>query len=199
MKEERDLLPVLEKRFEQMESVRQDLLNRLGGFSEAQLNFKPGPKQWSMLEVVEHLVAAEEMTAESLLGTLPELFQAGKPTLASRLKFGLLILIMRSPLRVPAPTRVVIPDPERTRTLSELTQRWEAARNQFRILLDEFTEEKLPYGVFRHPVSGPLNIVQTLGFLHEHLKHHLRQFRRIEQAEGFPQGNPKEPNPKFQE
>ena len=49
-----------ERGMQYLESTRQAVLDATAGLSEAQWNFKPGPDQWSVAEVVEHIAAAED-------------------------------------------------------------------------------------------------------------------------------------------
>jgi len=44
-----------------LEETRAKVLEATKGLSEAQLNFKPAPDQWSVAEVAEHIAATEDM------------------------------------------------------------------------------------------------------------------------------------------
>ncbi len=39
-----------------LNQTRTDLINSVKGLSEAQLNFKPAPDRWSVLECVQHII-----------------------------------------------------------------------------------------------------------------------------------------------
>ncbi len=43
-----------------LNQTRTDLLNAVKGLSEAQLNFKPAPDRWSVLECVQHITLASQ-------------------------------------------------------------------------------------------------------------------------------------------
>src|SRR5215471_6891535 len=43
-----------------LNQTRTDLINAVQGLSEAQLNFKPAPDRWSVLECVQHIVLASQ-------------------------------------------------------------------------------------------------------------------------------------------
>jgi hypothetical protein len=49
-----------------LNQTRTDLINAVQGLSEAQLNFKPAPDRWSVLECVQHITLA----SQSLVGYL---------------------------------------------------------------------------------------------------------------------------------
>ena len=55
-----------------MERAAEEVRRDFGGLSASQLNWKPGPKQWSVGECLEHL-----MTGNSLYGQLAESSLAG--------------------------------------------------------------------------------------------------------------------------
>lgn len=61
--------------------TRDDLINAVKGLSDAQLNFKPAPDRWSVLECVQHIA----LTSQGLLGFEQQTLQvpndsAFKPT-----------------------------------------------------------------------------------------------------------------------
>jgi hypothetical protein len=45
------------------------------------------------------------------------------------------------------------------------------------------TPELAKKNIFRHPLAGDMSISHTLGFMNEHIRHHMAQIRRIKQSE----------------
>src|SRR5712692_8192447 len=59
------MLPApVEKLWRDLETVRADVLQEVGGLSQAQADWKPGEKDWSVGEIVHHLVMAEIATGK---------------------------------------------------------------------------------------------------------------------------------------
>ncbi len=64
---------------------------------------------------------------------------------------------------------------------------WEQVRQGLEAYLIAFKPEQLNYIVFKHPVGGKFNLLQTLdNFLLMHLQHHKQQLKRIAETDGFP-------------
>lgn len=76
-------LSVAERKFavDNLNQTRTDLINAVQGLSEAQLNFKPAPDRWSVLECVQHIA----LTSQGLFGFVQQTLKtpndsAFKPT-----------------------------------------------------------------------------------------------------------------------
>src|SRR4030095_16870870 len=54
----------------QLERTRTGVVEATKGLSEAQWKFKPGPDRWSVAEVVEHIVLAEDFLLENTSGKM---------------------------------------------------------------------------------------------------------------------------------
>jgi len=91
-------------------------------------------------------------------------------------------VIFRLGLRVRMPTQRVAPDP--SPLLEDVATRWEQAGEKVRKAI--LQREGSPAPMMRHPVAGPLDPLQTAGFLLDHLRHHQRQLQRIRNSPGFP-------------
>jgi hypothetical protein len=167
----------LARRFEHLEYRRQDLLARLGEHDRTRLNRPRDDGGWSALQVLHHVITAEEGTRryiskKMLAGT--SLPSAG---VVSRLRRLVLQLANGSPFRFKAPavTAAVPPDVDPW----ELRARWEDVRGDWRELLEDFPEELLDRMVFRHALVGLMGLPDTLAFLQSHLDHHARQVERL--------------------
>jgi hypothetical protein len=167
----------LARRFERLEDRRQDLLVRLEEHDRVRLNRPRADGGWSALQVLHHVITAEEGTrryiSKKMLGgtTLPP---AG---LVSRLRRLTLQAANGSPFRFKAPavTAAVPPDIDP----KELRARWQEVRTDWRTLLESFPEELLDRMVFRHAMVGLMGLPDTLAFLQSHLAHHGRQVERL--------------------
>jgi hypothetical protein len=167
----------LRRRFERLEDTRRDVLVRLEGHDRARLNRPRADGGWSALQVLQHVITAEEGTlryiSKKMLGgrSLP---RAG---LKSRLRLLALQATLASPLRFRAPGATGdVPDETDP---AELGTRWEAVRVSWTELLDGFPGELLDRMVFRHGLVGLMGLYDTLDFLQAHLDRHARQVERV--------------------
>lgn len=144
---------------------------------EKTLKAKPFPGKWSILEVIEHLIGAEELGLEYMLRKKYTPLQT-KSFLPAGIRSILLKLALRSPLKFKAPKQI-----ENIQTNSSkpeaLLQHWKTIREQFKDYLEKVPPIAENKPLFRHPTAGPLTLSQTIGFMAEHLHHHQRQVNQI--------------------
>ncbi len=173
--------PSLTPAFQRLEKQREELLAPLRALPAGKLEARPGPGQWCLLDVVQHLVLVDEgMTAYGE----KKVNAPGRPmTLAERLRLGLLSAAFRMPVRVKAPTPVVIP--KEIVPLADLETRWAAARARMAALFDSLPEEKVRAAFFRHAIVGMLDPAALVAFLECHVAHHLQQVGRIRGSDAF--------------
>ena len=141
----------------------------------AQLAFHPAPASWSALDLVEHLVLAEEAVLRGIPDRPPTRSLADSARAAMVLP--VLYLTFARGVRLRAPTRDVLP--VGGSSLAQLESRWTRARANLRAVLELMGPEDLPRPFFRHPVIGWLTTLEGLGFLERHVAHHLQQVKRI--------------------
>jgi hypothetical protein len=165
-----------------IESRRQAFLADLGSTSPGALAFRPGPGAWSLEDVAQHLWLVERGTVHVLRS------RAEKPSLPrdpfSPLKLAAMRAIVPRGIRIKAPVPEIIP--QRRMPVDEVAPAWEATRAELRDVLTRLAPERLETRIFRHPLFGPLSVVQTVEFLGLHHDHHGHQVRRIRAAAGYP-------------
>ena len=170
----------LQQRFERLESTRRDVLARLEGHDQTRLNRPRDDGGWSALQVLHHVITAEEGTLRYISKKM--LAGAGLPRsgLVSRLRLLALQVGNASPFkfRAPAGTGDVPADIDP----AELVSHWGEVRSGWRRLLEDFPEELTGRVVFRHAFVGLMGLPDTLGFLQSHLDHHARQVERLLEA-----------------
>lgn len=159
-----------------LDTLRQrhvDLFQFLDTVDPAILNRQQRPGEWSVLQVAAHLAEAEE---KSLL-YLKKKTSSGEDFPAAgwmgRLKCTLLRLAMASPLRFKAPPSVS--QPEEEYQLDDLRDRFQKSIQAFDEFLNQLPARYVGQAIYRHPVLGRINLLQTFGFLTQHFDHHLRQ------------------------
>jgi hypothetical protein len=167
----------LQERFGRLEEMRREVLARLEGQDAARLNRPRDDGGWSVLQVLHHVITAEEGTRRYVSKKMLAGASLPRSGLASRLRLMALQAANASPLRFRAPAGTgdvpteVQPD--------ELVSRWAETRAEWRELLDGFPEELLDRVVFRHALVGLMGLPDTLSFLQSHLAHHARQVEQL--------------------
>lgn len=174
------MLPRLRTRFDRLERQRVALLAGLARQNPATLAYQPAPGAWSILQVVEHLVIAEEEVM-SLVEKRPP-----KPVaLGERIRSAIVLRIVyrvlssRRRLKVPLPT--LNPSGEHI-DLQELARRWVEVRGRMERALEPVTRATRKDRPIGHPIAKWLTWDQGLEFLFRHVRHHEKQIGRIEVA-----------------
>lgn len=176
------MVPRLQELCDDLDRRLTELLGTLREMDEAQRSYSPRPGAWSPLQVAQHLLIAERGTGGTMAKNL------GRPSarrgLGARLGYLAVWIVMRFDLRVRNPARSTEPGAERP--LDEIERDWSEVRSELREALEAAPESALRQAGFKHPVSGPLTLEESLVFLVRHLDHHLVQVERIRRAPGYP-------------
>lgn len=163
--------------FDRLAQSRDRVLALVEATEEPHRATQPGEGQWSMLQVIEHLVLAEE-------GTLRVFGQGPAPqprvTFRSRLTVRAIELLFGLGARVRVPSKSLAP--AGADSLERLRSRWREAREGIVAVVDGLDAEALRQPRFRHPVAGWLTVGQGLDFLERHIRHHERQLHRIRRS-----------------
>jgi hypothetical protein len=166
----------LRRDFARLEAARADFVHRLAAHDAQALNRSPSPGRWSPVQVAHHVIASEEATLRYVRRKMQGGDALPRAGLAGPLKIVGLRAVLASPLRLRAPAvTAAVPV---TSTVEEVAGRWDAARGEWRALIDGFPPALADRLVFRHPFVGLLSLRDTLGFLDAHLRHHARQAAR---------------------
>jgi len=177
------VLPRLERLSDALEERRHQFLTRLRSLNPEQLQFRPRPGAWSLLQVARHLAIAEEAGA----AYRPREAAAGGPLRRNwRHRFGYAAVwfVVTTGVRVRVPAEGL--SPESDAPLDETEERWERAGAALRDRLAPLDEEGARGEFLRHPIGGPMDAEQSLRFYIRHFDHHMRQVRRIMAAPGYP-------------
>lgn len=158
-------------------SNRQAMISELEQWDEQDLRFKPNGT-WNALQVVDHIINSEKGTLgymmKKTLAKADELPERGE---AEQSAGNQLNAALKSDRKWKAPA--VLPDPADNRSLQEMAAYWEGLQlkiREFTSNLDAAYNNKL---IFRHPLSGTLDMEQTVAFLANHIEHHMYQIKRI--------------------
>lgn len=169
------MLSNIQEKFDSLTSKREALFQHLDSLSSEVLCFKAGPDKWSIVEVVEHLVIAED----DLLTQLTTEEPSPPLDINSRTpkKYQTVIKVMERDIEVDVPHESM--EPHGRLTLDELLKQWNGIREKLQGLLAEIPAGNLDDLVYRHPYGGPLDISETLHFIEVHFDNHIRHIDRI--------------------
>lgn len=162
-------------RFSKLEAQRSDLLRMLEKEAPLRLEQAPRPGAWSAAQVVLHLAMADE----TLMAYLEKKLSLGGHTVpgaSAPFRLAFLNLALALPIRFKAP-KVVATIPEVS--FAEARSRWQNVRQRMQNTFTTIPEPFIGHGLIKHPSAGKFDLVQGLGFVHWHVKHHQPQFRRI--------------------
>ena len=171
------MLPRLHQRFERLEIMRQKIFIAVRESPPEYLNYNP-PGKWNMLEILTHLLTAEHLSMNYIKKKSLGINEAGDSGVFESVKFLLLRISQRLPLKYKAPTYVIENTPNAL-SLDEIERQWDTLRNELRNFLESFDERNLQKKIYRHPVAGRLNIIQALKFFYEHIHHHKPQIEQL--------------------
>ena len=161
-------------RLQALDDRRRALLASLEPLSPEALQASPSPGTWSILEIVEHLVVAEQVILQGL--PAPSDLVARPRSLRQRCTYPLVWLVLRLRIPVKAPSRRMLPTGGST--LAQLRTRWDATYAWLRAYAEGLPPGGASWAVFTHPVAGPLSLTQALRLDRLHLEVHERQIQK---------------------
>jgi hypothetical protein len=170
----------LQARLDELDALRSAVLAEVRGLPPQAVVFRTRPEAWSPVQVLHHLCVVEEYALLVFSRPIPDGLR--RRSLKEWVGAATVRIIFGLGLRVRMPTQRVAPDA--APVLDQVVGRWEQAGREVRKAI--LQREGSPGPMMRHPVAGPLDPLQTAGFLLDHLRHHRRQLQRIRNSPGFP-------------
>ena len=155
-----------------------ELLESLAVYDPEILQKKPNADQWSVIQVLDHLI----LTEDSCLQYLHKKILGAESVRDVGLKQSFLMLVSKAAYggtfkfkaRVDA-----INHPNNDLTLEEIRTKWSGSRSKMGAFLEDFPDAYLKKALFRHPFLGRISVPQMLTFLGDHVIHHKGQIRRV--------------------
>jgi uncharacterized damage-inducible protein DinB len=166
--------------FNQLETNRQQLFEKLDTIDADLFNFTPDTQSWSILQVCHHLIVSEELSLLYLHKKLKYKSTIPPAGISSSMRSFSLNLAIRFPFSLSAPQRVS-EFPENLEW-NDLKDRWEKVRDGIKTMLTTFPEELKDTLVYKHPAAGRLTIYQMLSFFKTHINRHEGQIMKLLQA-----------------
>jgi hypothetical protein len=164
-----------------LQSVRAELLKEAEGLSQFQTDWRPAEQEWSVGEILHHLTLAEVGTGKLTSKLLKEAPQP-LPAFPADLKSF-------APVPPPPPGLAKAPEvvyPERGHALERLIADLKAIRERSRQSIDRLAVVD-PRGLkWRHFTLGEMDLAQWWLLHVRHETDHLEQLRGVKAATGFP-------------
>ena len=177
------MLEEIKYKYLQLKAKDEALEQELVAIGAATTAKKPTEDAWSLNEIAHHLVLVEQGVKDTLREKLLTKADAWRSSFKSAVKFFLLQLVLKSPLRVKVPSKRVLPSSDVD--LAQLQDSWQEIHKTWPDVLGQFKKNDLDKQLFKHPIAGWLNIIQTLDFLLAHTDHHLAQVDRTKTKLGI--------------
>lgn len=167
----------LSNALEALYQARIDFLKQLEQVPR-ELRSKHPAQGWNMLQVMEHIISSEVGTLEYMKkktqAPANDIPVAGEESAAGseQLKRAL-----RSERKWKMPG--VLPDPTGAQSFENMQAYWDGLFEKYRSFLEDLDPDYYNRAIFKHPISGRLNLYQTIEFLIDHIVHHGYQVERI--------------------
>jgi hypothetical protein len=169
----------LKYRFDKLENEKARLMKSLAALPDEVLSRDPTVGQWSINQILMHLLTSEQLTLAYLKKKSQGLDLLADSGAFESLKMSILRISQRFTfLKYKAPEVLVANTPEAV-GLPDLKSLWDKSRIDLRDFLENIQDKDLHKLVYKHPVAGLFNIIQCLIFLNEHFLHHLPQIKRL--------------------
>jgi len=169
------MLTEIQKTIDGLDKKYTKFLQDLSSLTDEVLNFKAGADKWSIVEVIEHLVMAEENMLAQLTGAASA--TTLDPQDRSAKNFHIVIKVMTRDIPVDVPDESM--EPHGRFSLEELLGRWDDTHQKTRAYIDGINPEGADNLVYRHPFAGPLDMAETLRFIDVHFDNHMRHIDKI--------------------
>ena len=174
----------VEALWSELELARAELLHEVEGLSQRQADWKPGDKDWSIGEILDHLTRAEVATGKLTTKLLKEVQAGGVPALFPHD----LTEFAEVPAWPPGPMEA--PDvvwPEGGKPVGELLDGLRASRARSRQSLERLATCDPRTLVFKHFRLGNLDLARWWRLTAQHDRVHLAQIRDVKATPGFPE------------
>lgn len=164
-----------------LNKTRNDLLNAVSNLSEAQLNFKPAPDRWSVLECVQHITLASPGIFSMMQGALKTPNDSGFKASFSDEQFVSMIQNRSVKAQAPEPMK---PIHATYKTLDENLKAFNADRDKL-IEYVNTTHDDLRSHMAKLPF-GTADAYQVILLVSAHTNRHTQQIEEVKADPNFP-------------
>jgi hypothetical protein len=169
--------------WDELQAARAEVLSEVEHLTQAQADWRPGEREWSLGEVIDHLTVAENATGRLTTKLTREAAVAGTlaPFPADFREVRPLPPWPPGPAEAPAAVQ-----PQHGKPIGELIAAMKATRERSRQSIEKLATLDPRRLVFRHFRLGDLDLAQWWKLQARHDREHLAQIRGIKATPGFP-------------
>jgi uncharacterized damage-inducible protein DinB len=161
--------------FTRNDDIRNQIWEAISGLNEEQLNLKPTPDHWSMMQVLRHLNLMESLIVKQSCTALEK-----EQTVSVDKKPYELTLDRSHSVNAPAHLQ----PPTEPEALANVRHDLEASHQALMHVAQDHEAELLRSKSFPHPVFGDMDLAQWVDFASYHEERHLAQIQDIKQRLG---------------
>lgn len=164
------------KRYQRLEEKRKKLFEELKNYSDEVINKKPAPNAWSVAEVLAHLMTGEEATLFYLQKKTLDTSKTANAGLKGMWKYFVLKTAFDLPLKFKAPA---VTTPKQVFvSLKDIDDKWTAVRKDTLAIINKLNNNDIKKELWKHPVSGKMNLFHMVDFFNIHFERHQQQIER---------------------
>ena len=166
-----------------LQQTEQGVIDAVAGLSDAQLNFKPAPDRWSVLECVKHIAISEQGLRHMIDSALQ---QAANPEKRSEIKATDEQVVQMVESRAKKVKTVPPLEPQNTpyKSLDEALESFKTNRAKL-IEYVKSTNDDLRNHVVAFP-AGSFDSYQMILFIGAHSNRHTQQINEVKADPNFP-------------
>jgi uncharacterized damage-inducible protein DinB len=172
----------VKQKFDRIDHKLEQLVNDLSHYSHNTLNQPPPDGGWSAMQIMYHMLLAENyayLYLKKKLSFQPELPDAG---IRNYYKTMLLRFYLAAPFKFKAPAGVSDEALPEESDLKEIAKQWKSNRMQLRDFMNTFPESHYRKSIYKHPFAGKLTLDGMLQFFEGHFDRHRKQILRTLKA-----------------
>jgi DinB superfamily len=176
----------IESLWDELQAVRQEILKEVEGLSQAQFDWRPGAQDWSVGEIIHHLILSEVASGKLTTKMLREAEASGtlRPYPEDAADF-LRLPRRTTPGPVQAPPHI---SPEHGRPVADLLEELRVVRERSRKSIDRLGAIDPRPLTWMHVVLGEVNLAQAWTIILANDRDHINQIRAVKASPGFPDG-----------
>ena len=162
----------MKSKIRHLDSVHSRLAHEIANVEPELLAKRPAADEWSVGEVIHHLLLVEQRVLDELekgLERPPQKIGLLKNLIPMR-------LISWRFIRVRAPNAVM---PAGFKHAHESMKTWETCRSKFKQFCASLDPKRLKQTAFRHPFLGDINGLAAISMVAYHEERHYKQIREI--------------------
>lgn len=167
--------------WDELQAIRGEILNEIEGLSQAQVDWRPSERDWSVGEIIHHLTLAEVSTGKLTSKLFKEAGPSLPPFPVDLTAFAPLPPWPLGPAEAPPAVR-----PESGHQRDELFSTFKATRERSQQSVERLATADPRLLRWSHVRLGQLDLAQWWMLQAYHDADHLRQLRAVKAAPGFP-------------